>query len=82
MGKSLYLVNPSADLPSYFGAEVFAVRGFAPATSMADLAIATVAAFAPGDFKVELCEEHITPVDFSTSADFVGITGKVSQWAA
>jgi hypothetical protein len=80
VGKSIYLVNPAADIPSYFGAEVFAGRGFAPATSMADLAIATVAAMAPEGFVSTLCDEHIAPVDFEVSADFIGITGKVSQW--
>jgi hypothetical protein len=80
VSKSLYLINPSADLPSYFGAEVFAGRGFEPATSMADLSVATVAALAPDDFQVRLCDEHIAGVDFDSSADFVGITGKVSQW--
>src|ERR1043166_9660713 len=67
-------------MPSYFGAEVFGGRGFAPATSMADLSVATVAAFAPQDFHVSLCDEHLTGVDFDNDADFVGITGKVSQW--
>jgi hypothetical protein len=80
VGKSLYLINPSADLPSYFGAEVFAGCGLPPATSMADLSVATVAALAPSDFKIRLCDEHIAPVDFNSSADFIGITGKVSQW--
>jgi len=49
VSKSLYLINPLADFPSYFSAEVFRAWGFAPATSMADLAIATVAALAPSD---------------------------------
>lgn len=52
MSKSLYLINPLADFPSYFSAEVFRAWGFAPATSMADLAIATVAALAPSDFEL------------------------------
>jgi hypothetical protein len=47
---------------------------------MADLSVATVAAFAPDDFQVKVCDEHISGVDFDASADFVGITGKVSQW--
>jgi hypothetical protein len=47
---------------------------------MADLAIATVAALAPSDFKGRLCDENVTPVDFDAAADLVGITGKVSQW--
>jgi radical SAM superfamily enzyme YgiQ (UPF0313 family) len=78
--KSLYLINPLADFPSYFSAEVFGAWGFAPATSMADLAIATVAALAPSDFVVRLCDENISPIDFGVDADFIGITGKVSQW--
>jgi len=60
VAKSLYLINPLADFPSYFSAEVFGAWGFAPATSMADLAIATVAALAPGGFEVRLCDENIT----------------------
>jgi len=38
VSKSLYLINPLTDFPSYFSAEVFRAWGFAPATSMADLA--------------------------------------------
>jgi hypothetical protein len=80
VSKSLYLINPLADFPSYFSAEVFRAWGFAPATSMADLAIATVAGLAPSDFEVRLCDENVSPVDFDVAADFIGITGKVSQW--
>jgi len=80
VSKSIYLINPLADFPSYFSAEVFAAWGFAPATSMADLAIATVAALAPGDFAVRLCDENVSPIDFDAAVDFIGITGKVSQW--
>src|SRR5436853_4539594 len=67
-------------MPSYFSSEVFAARGLPAAIATADLAIATVAAFAPEDFGVELCDENVSTVDFDTSADLVGITGKVSQW--
>jgi hypothetical protein len=80
VAKSIYLVNPLADFPSYFSAEVFAARGLTPTIAMADLAIATIAAMAPSDFTVRLCDETVSPIDFDTSADFVGITGKVSQW--
>jgi hypothetical protein len=80
VSKSLYLINPLADFPSYFSAEVFRAWGFAPATSMADLAIATVAGLAPSDFEVRLCDENVSPVDFDVAVDFIGITGKVSQW--
>jgi radical SAM superfamily enzyme YgiQ (UPF0313 family) len=46
---------------------------------LADAAVATVAAMAPPDFDVTLCDEGISPVDFDTTADFIGITGKISQ---
>ena len=79
MPKSLYLVNPRPPLPSYFGAEAFEVSGADPAISIADLATATVAALAPSDWTVTICEEHVEEVDFDHPADFVGITGKVIQ---
>jgi hypothetical protein len=77
--KSLYLINPRADGASYFGAEVFEYAGFARAQGIADLATATVAALAPPDWDVSVCDEYITPVDFDCTADFIGITGKVTQ---
>jgi hypothetical protein len=80
VATSIYLINPAADFPSYFSAEVFGARGLNPAISMADLAIATVAALAPADFSISLCDEHAAPIDFDRGADFIGITGKVSQW--
>src|SRR5947209_19082690 len=67
-------------MPSYFSSEVFAARGLPAAIATADLAIATVAALAPQDFHVELCDENVSAVDFDTSTDLVGITGKVNQW--
>jgi len=47
---------------------------------MADLAIPTIAGMAPKDFDVRLCDESVSPIDFDVPVDFVGITGKVSQW--
>jgi radical SAM superfamily enzyme YgiQ (UPF0313 family) len=79
MSKSIYLINPANDYPSYYGFEVFAGWGGRPAVYIADLAITTIAGMLPEDFEVQLCDEHITPVDFNTSADYIGITGKVSQ---
>ncbi len=79
MSTSLYLVNPRPDLPSYFGADAFERWGYRPAVLIADLAITTVAGMAPPDFDVELCDEHVGPIDFDTSADYVGLTGKVTQ---
>ncbi len=76
---SLYLINPHADYPAYYGAEVFRDLGLTPAAFMADLAVATVAALAPADFQVEICEENVAPARLDVDADFIGITGKVSQ---
>ena len=80
MSKSIYLVNPAADFPTYFGAEMVGAMGLKPATTIADLAIPTVAAMAPEDFDVRLCDENLTPVDLDVPADFIALTGKVSQW--
>ncbi len=80
MSKSIYLVNPAADFPAYYGAEVFRSWGLKPATATADLTTVTVASMVPDDFEVQLCDENLEAVDFQSSADFVAITGKVSQW--
>ena len=81
MPKSLYLINPRPSHPSYFGAEAFEHWGYAPAHAIADLATATVAALAPDDWTVTICEEHVEPIDFDSDADFIGVTGKVIQGA-
>jgi radical SAM superfamily enzyme YgiQ (UPF0313 family) len=79
MSKSVYLINPVSDHPSYWGTEVFAGWGFNPAVSTADLSITTLAGMFPKDFDVSLCDENLTAVDFDISVDYVGITGKTSQ---
>ena len=79
MSKSLYLINPKSESPSYFGAEVFESWGFESVQAIADLATTTVAALAPPDWEIEICDEYMDPVDFDHPADFVGITGKITQ---
>jgi radical SAM superfamily enzyme YgiQ (UPF0313 family) len=79
MPKSVYLINPADDFPSYWGFEAFAGWGFDPVIATADLAITTLAGMFPKDFSVHLCDEHLAPVDFDISVDYVGITGKISQ---
>src|SRR5262249_49780675 len=63
MSRSIYLVNPATDFPSYFGGEVFAARGFRPGTMVADLTLPTLAAMVPEDFQVRLCDEIVSPID-------------------
>jgi len=79
VARSIYLINPTADFASYYGAEVFRHCGLPAAAFVADLSITTVAAMIPADFSVELCDEIISPVELDKDADFIGITGKSSQ---
>ncbi|WP_424360472.1 radical SAM protein [Methylocystis parvus] len=76
---SLYIINPAGDFPTYFGGEVLGASGYPGGVMMADLASATVAAFAPADFRIRLCDEAVEPVDFDDASDFILVTGKVSQ---
>jgi hypothetical protein len=77
--RTLYLINPASDVPTYFSAEVFAGRGLRPATLIADLALPTLAALAMPHLHVVLCDESVQAIDFDAAVDYVGITGKVSQ---
>lgn len=79
MPKSLYLINPRPANPSYFGAEAYSRWGYQPAQAIADLATSTVAALAPSNWDVTICEEYVEPIDWDTDADFIGLTGKVIQ---
>lgn len=79
MANSLYLINPRAKVASYFGAEVFAHFGFRHAQGIADLAAVTIAALAPSNWDISICDEHICSVDFDHPATYIGITGKVTQ---
>lgn len=79
MPKSLYLINPRPSHPSYFGAEVFEQTGYPQAQAIADLATVTVAALAPPDWTVKVCEEGVEAIDFDSDADYIGLTGKVIQ---
>jgi radical SAM superfamily enzyme YgiQ (UPF0313 family) len=75
---SIYIVNPAAAAPGYHTAEAFADAqgGW---TQVADLTVATIAAFVPADWSVRLVDEAVSPVDLTFDADFIAITGKVSQ---
>ncbi|GMB79329.1 hypothetical protein NN6n1_01110 [Shinella zoogloeoides] len=77
--SSLYLINPAESVPGYFGLEVLEAWAGIRTVGMADLAMPTVAAFAPADWTVRLCEERLGPVDFDTPAEFIGLTGKITQ---
>jgi radical SAM superfamily enzyme YgiQ (UPF0313 family) len=79
MATTLYLINPAESFPTYYGTEVFAKYGYSPAAYIADLATTTIAAMAPEDFEVTICDEHISPADLESQADYIGLTGKSTQ---
>ena len=79
MSKSLYLIAPKSAVPNHWGADFIEHWGFSSVQWMADVTLTTLAALAPPDFTVQLCDEAISPIDFDSSADFIGITGKITQ---
>jgi radical SAM superfamily enzyme YgiQ (UPF0313 family) len=80
MNRSIHLINPASDYPSYYGADVIGAYTGSPAALVADLTIATVAGMVPHDMQVTMVDENISPVNFDIDADFIGITGRVSQY--
>lgn len=77
--RSIYLINPREGATGYYNMEVLAAWGIGTFVSLADLTMPTVAALIPSDWRIELCDERVQPVNFDTDAAVVGITGKVSQ---
>ena len=75
---SIYIINPASSAPGYHTAEAFAdeTGGW---TQVADLSVVTLAALVPSGWTVRLVDEAISPADLASDADFVAITGKVSQ---
>lgn len=71
----IYLINPKPDCCCLFGEEV--MNG--EAVFIADNTTPTVAACVPSDIQVEICDERISAINFETDADWIGITGKLSQ---
>ena len=78
--RSIYLINPAADFPTYYGAEVYEGRGYQRAAFLADLVVPTLAAMVPDGWHIELCDEHLEDVNYDTPCEYIGVTGKVSQW--
>jgi radical SAM superfamily enzyme YgiQ (UPF0313 family) len=74
----LLLIAPRSNAHTEYAA-LTAPSGGVAVTRIAAASIATVAALAPGDFILSLCDEAVTPVDFDAAADVVGISANVSQ---
>jgi len=74
----LYLIAPRSNaLSQYLG--LAAGEGGDSIIRVASAPLTTVAALAPADFAVTLCDEALQPIDFDTPADVVGITTNVCQ---
>jgi len=69
--RSIYFVNPASDVPTYFGAEVYAGRGLRPTTLIAELTLPTLAA---PHLEVTLCDECARPL-----ADLPGDANKIDR---
>lgn len=77
---SIYIINPAASYPSYHTAEAFGRADDGSGwVQVADLTIATVAAMVPNGWHIKLSEEAVASVDLESDADFIALTGKVSQ---
>ncbi|WP_144017319.1 radical SAM protein [Ekhidna lutea] len=80
MGKrKVYLINPIEADVGYFKWPNSS-GGLTDYVYIADLATTSVARLMESYFEVEICEASIQGVDYSTDADFIAITGKISQW--
>jgi radical SAM superfamily enzyme YgiQ (UPF0313 family) len=79
MRRRIYFVNPLHDYPSYNTSEVLAARGYRAGSPTAELNLPTLAAMAARHLDVRICDEILTPIDFDTPAEIVGVTGKISQ---
>jgi radical SAM superfamily enzyme YgiQ (UPF0313 family) len=80
MSKSLYIINPASVHPHYSSYEVYQALGLRPVIFTADQSTTTLAAMAPEDFHLALCDETVSLVDYETDADYICITGRISQW--
>lgn len=81
MPRSIYLINPAADFPSYFNSEVLENHVGHRVAHVVALALPTVAAMVPPDFEVEICDECAEDVDLDHGAEIIGLTGMINQWS-
>ncbi len=79
MKKKVYLINPKEANIGYFKWPNES-GGITDYVYVADLATTTVARLMEPYFEVEICEASLEEVNYDTDAEFIGITGKISQW--
>lgn len=74
----LYLIAPQSNAHTQY-ARFRAGAAGTLVTRVASAAITTVAALAPDDIKVTLCDESVQTIDFDGPFDVVGVSANVSQ---
>lgn len=79
MKKKVYLINPKEANIGYFKWPNES-GGITDYVYVADLATTTVARLMEPYFDIEICEASLEEVNLNTDADFIGLTGKISQW--
>ena len=80
VSKSIYLINPLADFPSYFSAEVFEAWALHLLPRWPTSRLRRLPPWHPAILRFGFATRTSPPIDFDAAVDFVGITGKVSQW--
>jgi radical SAM superfamily enzyme YgiQ (UPF0313 family) len=75
---SIHIVNPKPSFTGYLDADALrdGERGW---LFTANLAVVTVAALVPAGWDIRITDEQIGPIDFDAPADFVAITGQITQ---
>lgn len=79
MPVTLYLISPRGWDANDFASGVDAEADPHRLTRMGPLGILTVAALAPADVTVRICDEHVEAVDFDADVDVVGISANGGQ---
>lgn len=74
---SIYIIAPETDSQTNYPRMEAQDGRFV--TQTAAISLTTVAALAPEDFQVRLCDENIDAVDFDAPEDVIAITANVSQ---
>lgn len=75
----LCLIAPQSNAHTEYSRLAAAGVGGTHVTRVASAAIATVAALAPRDFEISLCDESVQLIDFAGGFDVVGVSANVSQ---
>lgn len=73
------IINPAEDSPIYHSMQFVKAWGYEPIAMVACAAIATVAAFVPKHWTVDLIDETVTPIVWERVAPIVAITGTTVQ---